>query len=145
MANNYVLLTLDTTSPRLNIYAPSFTTRTARTPITIEADEPIAQQEIYLMDAEGTRHDVTFSRQNRILEGELYFDSFPLGMASLNVTLKDEVDNVSSLYTHNFHIVESEILTSEISLALMKHDMTLTMMNHELHIDTMKNEMAVTG
>jgi hypothetical protein len=136
MANNYVLLTLDTTAPRLNIYAPSFTTRTSRTPITIEADEPIQHQEIYLLDAEGTRHDVTFSRENRILEGELYFDSFPLGMASLHVRLKDEVDNVSTLYTHNFHIVESEILTSKMIFQFMKHDMSSHMM---------KNEMAVTG
>jgi hypothetical protein len=145
MANNYVLLTLDTTAPSLNIYAPSFTTRTSRTPITIEADEPIQQQEIYLLDAEGERHDVTFSLHENILEGELYFDSFPLGISTLYVRVKDEVENESDLYTHSFSIVESEILTSEISLALMQHDMTLNMMNHELHIDTMKNEMAVTG
>lgn len=144
MASNYLILELDTTAPTLYIYAPSYTTRSAVTPITIEANETLASyQDIYIVDAEGNKKDLTFTHEGSSLVGELSFNDYPLGIATLYVRLKDDVDNVSSLYSHSFSIMESEILTSKMNLEIMQNQMGVVMMNQMINVQTMKNEMAV--
>jgi hypothetical protein len=144
MASNYLLLELDTTAPTLHIYAPSYTTRSTITPITIEANETIgSHQEIYVIDSAGNRKDLTFTHEGSSLVGELSFNDYPIGIATLYVRLKDEVDNVSSLYSHTISIMESEILTSEMKIEIMQNQMGVVTMNQMINVQTMKNEMAV--
>ncbi|UUV46719.1 hypothetical protein [Bacillus phage vB_BanS-Thrax4] len=104
---NYIIVELDTTAPTLEIYAPAYTVREANVEVTIEADETIGQNEIYVIDENGTRHDYTFAKNENYLTGILDFNGFPLGLARLFVRVKDTVDNVSELYEKTITIRES--------------------------------------
>ncbi|UGO48016.1 hypothetical protein PQE73_gp184 [Bacillus phage vB_BanS_MrDarsey] len=105
---NYIIVELDTTAPKLEIYAPAYTVREANVEVTIEADETIGTlNEVYVIDESGNRHDYTFSRSGNYLTGILDFNGFPLGLARLFVRVKDTVDNVSELYEKTITIRES--------------------------------------
>ena len=70
---SYIYLTLDTTPPELSIFVPSYTTKTALTPIRIQSNESLSTyQEIYIIDALGNRHDLTFAHEDNLLVGECY-------------------------------------------------------------------------
>jgi hypothetical protein len=143
---NYILLELDTTAPELEIFAPSYTTRSALTPVTIQANENLGTyQDVYVLDSKGSRHDLTFAHEGSSLVGELYLNGYPLGISTLYVRLMDEVDNVSSVYSHSFSIMESEILTSEMSLFIMSNQMNTSTMSNQMQVSTMKNEMVVVS
>ncbi|MBO0962389.1 hypothetical protein J1P26_22055 [Neobacillus sp. MM2021_6] len=143
---NYILLELDTTAPTLEIYAPNYTTRSALTPVTIQANEPLSSyQEVYIVDALGGRHDLTFAHEDDNLVGYLSLNGYPLGIATLYCRLMDTVDNLSSLYSHSFSIMESEILTAEMSLQFMDNAMQVQTMNQDFQVNTMKNEMEVVS
>lgn len=133
--NSCFHLILDTTPPQLEIYAPSYTTKNARTPIIIKANETLSSyQEIYIIDSYNNRHDLTFAHDGDSFVGELYFKSYPIGISTLYVRVKDEVDNLSKLYSHSISIMESEILTCKMDLYVMKN---------KLQVFSMKNEMLV--
>jgi hypothetical protein len=140
----YILIELDTTGPRVEIHAPSYTNKSAKTPINIVANESLASyQEIYIMDAEGVRHDLTFLHSDNEFVGEMYFNDYPLGVTTIYARVKDTVDNMSNLASFSFYIRESEILTLDMSVEVMANQMNISTMNIEMNTQTMKNEMSV--
>lgn len=142
--SSHFYLTLDTTPPQLEIYAPTYTTRNTLTPITIQSNETLSSyQEVYIMDSENTRHNLTFTHKDNQLIGSLYLSGYPIGIATLFVRLKDEVDNYSDLYFHSFTIIESEILTAQMEVRLMANEMIIEKLSNEFEIKIMKNEMVV--
>lgn len=141
---NYILLELDTTPPILEIYAPNYTTRSALTPITIQSNELLSSyQEVYIVDSEGERRDLTFAHEGSALVGSLYLNGYSVGIATLYVRLKDEVDNISALYSFSFNIIESEILTSEMSLYRMDNQLSLSEMSNQLSVNGMDNQLNI--
>ena len=114
--DNYFVLELDTTSPTFDIIAPSYTNSDIKTEIRIEANEVLLNyQEIYLIDSEGQRIDVTFSYEGvSCLIGELYFNNFPVGITTIYCRLKDEVGNISALISKPINIIKGENLKLEI-------------------------------
>jgi hypothetical protein len=118
--------------------------RTGITPIMIQANESLSSyQELYIIDSEGNRHDLTFSHEGDALMGELSLNGYPVGIATLYVRLKDEVDNLSSIYSFAFHIENSKFFTSEMAISTMKNKMDVYTMQNEMDIHSMKNEMVV--
>jgi hypothetical protein len=106
---SYVVLTIDTTKPELEIFAPRYTTHDVTNTITIEANEPIADyQDIYVVDSQNVRHDYTFFKESdNQYVGKVRFNDFPLGVATIYARLKDEVNNFSDTVVKNLEIKES--------------------------------------
>ncbi|AYP68272.1 hypothetical protein PQE75_gp207 [Bacillus phage vB_BcoS-136] len=113
---SYITLTLDTTSPTLEIYSPSYTTRENDVEFRILANEKIdSWQEIYIIDKDENRHDYTFKVEDKEIIGIVNFNNYPLGLATIYVKTRDEVHNVSSLFKKTITIKNSlSILTLSI-------------------------------
>lgn len=94
---SFVYIELDTKPPEIQIFSPSYTTTKITNTIRIEANEPLSDyQEIYAIDSNGVRHEYTFNKEEaNLLIGEVGFFNFPLGVATIYVRLKDEVENIS--------------------------------------------------
>lgn len=130
-----IFLELDTTAPILKIFAPNYTTRSSNTPILVESNEPIAnEQEIYIIDSQGKKHDLTFTHNGDTLHGELSFSGYPLGIATLNIRLMDSVYNKSDIYSHSFAIIESEVLIMKLSNDCMSHSSDTQVMKHSVEL-----------
>lgn len=131
--SSFVYIELDTKSPNLEIYAPSYTTTDLDNTIILESDESLSGfQEIYLIDSEGVRHDYTFNNDGNMLIGKVNFTNFPLGIATIYARVKDEVDNVSELI--------SKLIDIKESLSLLRLDIQHRIMS----IDT-NNKSAIIG
>lgn len=92
----------------VGIYAPSYTTKELLNKIIIESNEPISNQEIYITDSNGIRHNYTFDREDEnTLVGLVKFINYPLGIVTISARVKDEVDNISNLVSKSIVIKES--------------------------------------
>ncbi|MFS1518484.1 hypothetical protein V1503_18785 [Bacillus sp. SCS-151] len=102
---NYIIIELDTTPPLFDIYMPQYTTRDIENEIKIVANEKISSHEIYVIDSKGKRFEFTFlqSRDNELV-GYVTFNQLSPGIATLNVQVKDQVDNVSGIYRKTIEI-----------------------------------------
>lgn len=124
MSQNFVEITLDTTAPSVEIFAPNTTTIDTDTLYRIEGNEPLENiQEFYFIDASGVRHDISLLYYGTYFEGTVSFDAFAEGMATLYVRLHDEVLNRSSLYEHNVvvygdRVSDMQPLTLEIGMKI---------------------------
>jgi hypothetical protein len=142
--SSYVLITLDTTAPNPKVFVPSYTTKSARTPITIEADEQLASyQDIYIIDAAGVRHNLTFLHNGDSLVGELYFNDYALGIATIYIRVKDRVDNLSPIISTSFNIIDSEVLTTDMRLFIRDNKMFLGTAKNDMSLGVMKTRMVV--
>lgn len=111
--SNYITLELDTTEPILEIYSPSYTIREVDVEVSITSNESLDNwQETYLIDENGIRHDYNFHIEGNQIVGLLNFNGFPLGLARLYIRVRDEVHNISSVY--------SKIITIRNSISLLK-------------------------
>lgn len=108
---SYITLELDTTSPDVDIIMPSYTTQQAIAPIRVIADEElIINHEVYIMDSFKNRHDITLVHNGNELSGQLSFEGYPLGMATVFVRVTDTVHNQSDLYSKVIRIMKSDYL-----------------------------------
>lgn len=102
---NYFTLDLDTTGPIINIIAPSYTTPQTSDEISIVANETLSTyQEIYIVDSQGVRHDLTFTYENDRFVGLVSFSGYPFGPATIYAQVKDEVFNASELVSKTINI-----------------------------------------
>lgn len=116
---SYVVLNIDTVSPNIEIYAPSYTTVDILNEIVIQANEELSldYQEIYVMDANGVRYDYTFAFDGDSYIGHVKFNNFPVGtILTLYARVMDKVGNISNLVSKAIHIANSiTLLTLTIS------------------------------
>lgn len=111
---SFITLELDTTPPKLQIYAPNYTTKNTDLNLTIIASEMVDKwQEIYLIDREGKKHDFTFHIDNKEIIGLIPMANIPLGIATIYARLRDELHNVSDLYSFSFSVIEYAPITIE--------------------------------
>lgn len=102
---NYFTLDLDTTGPIINIIAPSYTTPQTSDEISIVANETLSTyQEIYIVDSQGVRHDLTFTYETDRFVGLVSFSGYPFGPATIYARVKDEVFNASELVSKAINI-----------------------------------------
>ena len=115
MASSFELY-LDTTSPNIRINAPQKTTYNIHTYIVIESNELLMEyQDIYIIDGNGTRHDVTFLYQDDKYFGDIVFnETYSIGIATIYARLKDSVGNLSELASATFNIVETKYMILDI-------------------------------
>lgn len=114
---SFVKIQLDTTYPTARIFGPNQTTTATNTTLRIEGSETLSDiQDFYFIDALGVRHNVTLDFQGSIFEGNVSFNGFATGMATLYFQLYDEVYNKSPIYTYNVNVFESRNYRLEINL-----------------------------
>lgn len=105
---SYVILEIDTIAPTVEIYAPSYTTREVIDEITIQCSEVIDMTyEVYTIDINGDRRDYTFNHLGDKLEGLIMFNPYPIGTLTLYVRVRDEVHNLSNIYSKPITVKES--------------------------------------
>jgi hypothetical protein len=112
---NYFNLTLDTTGPSIEIYAPPYTSMDIDTEILVESDEQLLTSEVYIIDSSGNRHDYTFSITDEGLEGIIKFSDYPIGFATITITAYDEVLNSSAITTRNINVLETLVYEDVVS------------------------------
>jgi hypothetical protein len=77
-------INLDTTSPIISIFSPTYTTLHATAEITIQANEILADiQNIFIVDIAGTRVDLTFNYLGDKYVGTIDFSSLQIGTATI--------------------------------------------------------------
>lgn len=127
---NYVIVNFDTTPPKIQIIAPNYTTRDMVTEISITANEKLDNwQDIYVIDAEGVRHNLIFtlSGSNKFI-GKVIFSDLPLGIATIYAKVRDDVYNESDIAIKLIEIkdssknvvIRSKVLNRKISSIIYK-------------------------
>lgn len=119
MAQNLIILTLDTTAPIIEVVAPSYANRQNQIEIKLKANETLSSewQEIYVIDSEGVRHDLTLKYNAELNEyaGVTIFEGYPIGVSTIYARLMDEVGNISAQVSQTIKIVEPVILNITLS------------------------------
>lgn len=150
---NYFELTLDTTSPTLNIVVPQYTSPNIYTDIKIYSNETLMDyQDIYIIDNVGNRHDLIFDfDDNKAFIGKFTFNEFPLGFVTIYVQLKDDVANLSSLYSKTINIVNNQSLTvdfktkmNEVVLDILERDTQLSINDNVIELDIKTQEISIS-
>jgi hypothetical protein len=140
------ILELDTTGPVIKIFGPSYATNLYPETIIIEANENLAEyQDIYFIDAAGTRHDVIFSYQTNRLVGIVYFSLFAPGIATMYARLMDEVNNLSNTAVYHVNVVNSvklDITTSDFSRWIGSEEKSRNVSHHEETLDVVLSDHA---
>jgi hypothetical protein len=132
-------LELDTTPPQIEIFAPSYTSNTSLTTITIEANEDLAKyQNIYMTDQYSNTYPLYFIQRGNKLIGYVNFMSNG-GIYTIYAQVKDEVHNESDLISFSIRVLSGDVLSLSIDDAgrtvnLMNNDRMLTSENGERHI-----------
>lgn len=112
---SYFYLELDTTSPFIEILAPSYATPQTYVEITIESNELLdTYQEVYVIDSKGQRHNITLEYKYNSFQGVVLFNSVPFGMISIYARVKDNVGNPSNIAQKNINLIESDTLSLEV-------------------------------
>jgi hypothetical protein len=110
------ILTLDTTPPKLFITVPKYSVIGFMTEIIVEADEELSEeQDIYIIDSLGVRHDLIFLYDGKRFLGQVDFSGFSHGVATIYARLSDSVYNQSEIAIATIDIKQaaSLFLTSE--------------------------------
>ena len=112
---SYVVVNIDTTSPTIEIYAPSYTTTDINNEITVQANENLSLNdvEIYTIDYQGVRTDYTFELDGDKYIGDIRFADAPVGsIITLYARVSDDVNNISNLVSKTIHIVTNITILS---------------------------------
>lgn len=113
---SFIKVTLDTKSPEIEIIAPNYITPQTSVEITIQGNEELGSyQEFYFIDSLGGRTDYIFDHFGDQFVGRMVFNETSFGIGKFYARVKDLVDNESSLMSTSINVIESEILTIEMS------------------------------
>lgn len=110
--NDYFILEFDTTPPDVFIDSFDSTVWNAVYVVTIipTADFDPSYQEIYIIDGEGTRHDLTFAVEGNTLVGTFTLIGFPRGeIINLYVCLRDTVWNYAPVVNKQITVIYDAI------------------------------------
>ena len=142
--SSYFTLEFDSTSPQLTITMPIRTIPQNVVEIEIKSNEVLATyQDIYIIDAVGTRHDYIFNKlDDYTYYGLVDFQTYPLGIATLYVRLKDEVFNESELYSKNINVgfIVEQI---ECFISTIERNSNVSMIERESNINIFERNKSI--
>ena len=121
--SSFIFIELDTKSPEIEIYAPSYTTSSMSNRIIVESDENLSDfQNIYVIDSANNKTNYTFSKSdNKTLTGIISFTNASLGIATIYVEVEDDVGNKSEIFNKRINIKDSiSLLSLEIEDSVVK-------------------------
>jgi paraquat-inducible protein B len=145
----FFILSLDTTPPEIDIYAPNYTTTTSEFEVVVKADEILSSgfQEFYIVDQQGTRHDYDFTYQNNQFVGKITLSAFDNGLVTFYAQVKDEVNNLSALATKSIQIIPSVNylrLSIDDSINIKEFGLSNTTRSIDSNIKEMENNFTVS-
>lgn len=141
---NYIIIGLDTTAPIIEIIAPPYVDRVSNNTIIIESNEILSSyQEIYIIDSNGQRRDYTFLKEDTRLTGQLTFNEYPFGVATLYCKLEDAVGNKTALLQKSFEVREGASFKMEMHLLQMRNNLAIRENKNSLKLLQMKNNIII--
>jgi len=144
LMSSYFTLEFDSTSPHLTITMPTRTIPQNVVEIEIKSNEILATyQDIYIIDAVGIRHDYIFNKlDDYTYYGLVDFQTFPLGIATLYVRLKDEVFNESELYSKNINVgyIVEQI---ECFISMKERNSNVSMVERESNVNIFERKNSI--
>ena len=123
--SSFIIVELDTKSPEIEIYAPSYTTSNISNRIIVKSDEKLSEfQNIYVVDSANNKYYYTFEKtDDNTLTGIITFNNTSLGVATIHVQVEDEVSNRSKIFCKRINIKDSlNLLLLEIEDSVAKID-----------------------
>lgn len=118
-------VTLDTKPPIVSIHAPSYSTLDQPVPIGIVTNEKISEydQDIYIVDHDGNRFDLTLVYQETGFFGLVYLNQLSVGIATIYANIADEVRNIgtATAYLH-ITIIPANALKLKLASSVRKVD-----------------------
>lgn len=115
---SWIKLTLDTTSPLVDLHMPSISTNESYEDIFLVAKEELdIRHEFYIIDSLGTKHNFTLAleKDKKTFYGRISFQAFPKGIATAYFRVFDIVWNSSALLTKSFNIVNPQNIKMYLS------------------------------
>ena len=124
---NYFILELDTTSPVIEIECPDYTTKREPLPIIIQANEALdSWHDIFIIDSQGTRHNVILTLNGDRFEGFISFNDVHHGVATIFARTRDEVFNVSNIAQKSILVMADAEVFLEILISEETADLQIT-------------------
>ena len=120
MGSSYVQVYLDTTPPTAILDYPITTTMDSIEYLTISSNEELApNHEIIITDSENVQHYYTFSLQNdkKTFVGNISFQNFPKGIATLTVRLFDKVMNKSETFIGTINVLDPQLQSLKLDIS----------------------------
>lgn len=102
MANNYFVLTLDTTPPELTLIVPEAVALGLPIQLGFTANEDISAASCWLIDGTGTRTDLALILTDGAYLGSFIFTADTLGDCTLYAQATDTVGNQSAILSAGF-------------------------------------------
>ncbi|MDM5333445.1 hypothetical protein QUF56_09420 [Ureibacillus composti] len=142
--SSFFTLTLDTTAPHIDVYAPTYTTPQAEFEVLIKANERLAEyQEIFAIDSVGEKHDFIFMYENNAYFGIVDVSKFSIGIATIYVRVCDVVGNLSDTLMVNMDIKQAiniDILSTDTIRAVIVNEETRKVIVNENFRSVSSNE-----
>ena len=115
MANAFEL-TLDTTGPNIEIYGINYTVKGAQYEFTVISDSSLMLwQDVYYIDSVGQKIPLVLKMEGEKLTGITDFSQACRGIATIYVTLRDDVGNISNTAMLHVDILDSVYLYCDVS------------------------------
>lgn len=115
MANTFEL-TLDTTGPYIEIYGINYTVKGSQYEFTVISDSSLMLwQDVYYIDSIGQKITLVLKMEGKKLTGITDFSQACRGIATIYVTLRDDVGNISNTAMLHVDILDSVYLYCNVS------------------------------
>lgn len=110
--NSVIEIQLDTTPPKVEIYAPNYYTIGTEMEITIQADEQLDYYyESYIEDRNGNRYNLNLKHEGDKFIGNVKLLNVSQGIMNVVAVVRDEVHNVSEKISKQIRVFpKSELL-----------------------------------
>lgn len=114
MGNTFEL-TLDTTGPNIEIYGINYTVKGAQYEFTVISDSSLMLwQDVYYIDSVGQKIPLVLKFEGKKLTGITDFSQAYRGIATIYVTLRDDVGNISNTAMLHVDILDSVYLYCDV-------------------------------
>lgn len=132
--SDFFTIELDTTAPSIEISMPAYTGRENWNEIIIQSNEMLdTKQEFYFVDSTGNSKPITFWQEDTQFLGEIRFNDFQNGIATLVAVVWDEVGNPSAVAEKSINILGNSLAgTVDFQLQERSVDMEFTERNRVL-------------
>lgn len=149
--SSFLNITLDTTSPLVDVFAPEYAPIGSYMEVEIIANEDLdIYQDIYLI-CNNKKIPLTFLQKNNKLKGVVSLHGFTEGTLYLYVQVRDIVHNVSNRVVKTINLVENKglLLSDKIYLQNISNNIQILQQNNKFvcfdMVTIQKNQGCVTS
>jgi hypothetical protein len=105
---SFFKLTLDTTSPEIEVFVPQYVLSSGDLDITVQGNEELdpSYQEFYLIDSKGQQHPFILTYFDKQFKGKVSLFNIPTGLLTVHIGVKDSVLNPSPVITKTLSVLK---------------------------------------